>query len=443
MDGRPLRVGRKKDVLVIGAGIIGCAIAYELSRRGWKTINFDKSPMPGYGSTSSSSTVIRFHYSTHDGVVMAHEGLWYWQHWQDYVRLPGNEDRARFVNSGGILLKSDDGLWSKVANHYQRLGVPYEDWNTQELAQHVPYYDLHRFGPPTGLNDPGFYREPAKDDYLPGALFSPEAGYVTDPQLAARNLQQAAFNLGAEFVFGHKVIDIVRGERVQGVLLDNGQQYLAPVVVNAAGPHSGQINRMAGVESGMNIKTRPLRQEVHVVPSPVGIDFEGHGFDTSDGDLGIYFRPQAGNVIMVGSEDPPSDIREWVDEPDNFKRDVSQERFQLYVYRLARRIPRLTIPRNPTGLADLYDVSDDWIPIYDRSDLPGFYMAVGTSGNQFKNAPIVGHVMAELIEAQENGRDHDSNPLMIMCPATKEMLNVGFFSRRRVPDPNSTYSVNG
>lgn len=432
-----------KDVLVIGSGILGCAIAYELSRRGWKTINIDKLPMPGYGSTSSSSTVIRFHYSTHDGVLMAHESLWYWQHWQDYLGLSRDVGLARFINSGGILLKSDDGLWPKVVTHYQRLSIPYEDWNTGDLARHVPFYDVHRFGPPATLGNPEFFREPPENDVLLGALFSPEAGYVHDPQLATRNLYQAACNLGAEFVFGHAVVDIIQGKRVEGVVLDNGQHYLAPVVVNAAGPYSSEINRMAGVDGGMTIKTRPLRQEVHVVPAPSDIDFEHQGFDTSDGDLGIYFRPHAGNVIMVGSENPPCDAREWVADPDDYDRQVTSERFQLHVYRLARRIPQLTIPRNPSGLADLYDVSDDWIPIYDRSDLPGFYMAVGTSGNQFKNAPVVGRVMAELIEAQENGWDHDTDPYVVSFPTSRHLLNVGFFSRRRVPNPESTNSVNG
>ncbi|GAB5469420.1 MAG: hypothetical protein Kilf2KO_24500 [Rhodospirillales bacterium] len=38
-------------------------------------------------------------------------------------------------------------------------------------------------------------------------------------------------------------------------------------------------------------------------------------------------------------------------------------------------------------MVDLYDASTDWISIYDKSALPGFYMACGTSGNQYKNAP--------------------------------------------------------
>ena len=45
--------------------------------------------------------------------------------------------------------------------------------------------------------------------------------------------------------------------------------------------------------------------------------------------------------------------------------------------REAQRLKGLGIPGQTGGLVDLYDVSDDWIPIYDKSDLPGFYMPWG------------------------------------------------------------------
>jgi sarcosine oxidase subunit beta len=95
------------------------------------------------------------------------------------------------------------------------------------------------------------------------------------------------------------------------------------------------------------------------------------------------------------------------------------------------------------GLVDLYDVTDDWIPIYDRSDLPGFYMAVGTSGNQFKNAPVAGAMMAELIIACEQGRDHDQDPLPFHLERTGRTISVGFFSRLREINPESSFSVLG
>ena len=57
------------DAIIIGAGIIGGAIGLELARKGFRTLNVDKLPAAGYGSTSNTCAIIRFHYSTAEGVV--------------------------------------------------------------------------------------------------------------------------------------------------------------------------------------------------------------------------------------------------------------------------------------------------------------------------------------------------------------------------------------
>jgi len=106
----------------------------------------------------------------------------------------------------------------------------------------------------------------------------------------------------------------------------------------------------------------------------------------SDGDIGTYSRPEVGNHFLIGSEDPECDPRLWVDDPDNYDLNFT-DHYKCMVMREAMRVSDLTVPNQYQGVVDLYDCSDDWIPIYDKSDLPGFYMAVGTSGNQYKNAP--------------------------------------------------------
>jgi sarcosine oxidase subunit beta len=88
-------------------------------------------------------------------------------------------------------------------------------------------------------------------------------------------------------------------------------------------------------------------------------------------------------------------------------------------------------------------VSDDWIPIYDKSDLTGFYMAIGTSGNQFKNAGVAGHLIAELIEACQSGLDHDHNSLQVSGRYTGLTINTGAFSRLREINRDSSFSVRG
>ena len=93
-------------------------------------------------------------------------------------------------------------------------------------------------------------------------------------------------------------------------------------------------------------------------------------------------------------------------------------------------------------MVDRYDVSDDWLPVYDRTELDGFYVAIGTSGNQFKNAPVAGHLMARLVDAVEAGHDHDADPLRVTGRRTGLVVDLGTFSRRREL-AGSSMSVHG
>ena len=104
------------------------------------------------------------------------------------------------------------------------------------------------------------------------------------------------------------------------------------------------------------------------------------------------------------------------------------------------------IPQKKSGYADLYDVTDDWLPIYDKSNLKGFYMAIGTSGNQFKTAPVAGLCMAELIdhcEKEGQNQDHDIDPIKITTHYKKFQINLGVYSRLRSLNSDSSYSVYG
>lgn len=432
----------KYEVVIIGAGIIGAATAFELSKRGYRTLNVDRLPAAGYGPTSNSCAIVRSHYSTPDGVLMAHESYFHWKDWERYLEVADELGPARFGDSGILVLKSATGHYKKAVRHYRRLGVQYEDWDLATLKRRCPFYDTHSYYPPKRPEDAGFYSEPQGE--LEGAIYSPQGGYVVDPQLATHNLQRAAEAKGAAFLFREEVAEIrTRRDRVSGVTLTDGREIDADVVVNVAGPHSGAINHLAGVTFDMRVRTRALRHEVHVVPAPDGSAFGEKGITTSDGDLGIYFRPEGESQILVGSEDPSCDQREWVDDPNVFKPHVTEAQCQAQVYRLARRIPSLPIPTIRRGIVDLYDVSDDWIPIYDKSSLRGFYMAIGSSGNQFKRAPVAGQIMAELIDHVEGGCDHDSEPVQLRCRYTALTLDCGFFSRLRAMNQSSSFSVAG
>ena len=434
-------MSKNYDVVIVGAGIIGACIGLELAKKGYKTVNIDKLPAAGYGSTGNSCAIIRTHYSTHEGCAMAYEGFFYWRDWPGYIGVEDESGLAEFLQTGAMVFKTElNNHLRTVTDHMDAIGIPWEALDPAGIKARMPVYDLHKYGPVRRPDDPGF-GEPS-EDLVAGAVFFPYAGYISDPQLATHNVQRAAEAAGAQFLFNRKIVEIPQDSgRVQGVVLEDGETIEAPIVVNVAGPHSYLINRMAGVEAGMTIKTRALRQEVAHVPSPEGFDFEAGGLVVSDSDIGCYSRPEVGNHILIGSEDPACDEREWVD-PDDYNRELTDQ-WKAQVYRTAQRIPDLGIPNPMKGVVDLYDVSDDWIPIYDKSDLDGFYMAIGTSGNQFKNAPVAGQIMAELIEHCQAGHDHDTEPLEVVLRRTERTLNTGFFSRRREINQDSSFSVLG
>jgi len=129
-------------------------------------------------------------------------------------------------------------------------------------------------------------------------------------------------------------------------------------------------------------------------------------------------------------------------DPDTFDTNFT-EQWTHQAYRYAQRVPALGIPNRPAGVVDLYDVTEDWIPIYDRASLPGFYMAIGSSGNQFKNAPIAGKLMTALIDYCEAGNDHDADPLQFKLPRIARSIDVSHYSRRREINANSSFSVLG
>jgi glycine/D-amino acid oxidase-like deaminating enzyme len=424
------------DVVVVGAGVIGCGTALELARRGLRVVVLDRNPGPGQGSTQASSAIVRFTYSTWAGVALAWEAGRRWGAWEEYLGHRDPDGLARFVRCGMVALDDEQTSWSRLVGLFDRAGIPYEHWDAAQLVDALPGIDPGRYHPPKPVRAEEFFA-PARG--VLGAWYTPDAGYVTDPQRAAANLATAAASRGADLRFRSTVCGLVRSGGTWRVDTTDGP-VSAPVVVNAAGPWSRELNRLAGAGADFAVQVRPMRQEVHHVPAPPGLadrlPFVG------DLDLGVYLRPEVGGLLVGGTE-PECDPLEWIEHPDDADPRPSVARFEAQVTRAARRFPELRVPGRPSGVVGVYDVSSDWLPIYDRTAQDGYYVAIGTSGNQFKNAPVVGELMAELVLAVEGGHDHDQDPLTFTCSGTGHVLDVGTFSRRREANPDSSGTVMG
>ena len=412
------------DAVVVGAGVVGSSVALELARDGRDVVVVDRAGGVGHGSTSASSAIVRINYSTWAGVALAWESLHVWKDWAGHVGPPDGGS-ARFRRTGMLVLPAG-AVPEATTGLFDRAGVPWERWTASDIGRRLPGLDTGSDGPPRPVTTEEFFA-PATGEI--DGLWTPDAGYVDDPQLAAQNLAAAAGRRGVRFLH-HRPVTRVEQHASGWRLTAGGEVLEAAVVVNAAGPWSGQVNRLAGVDADFSVHTRPMRQEVHHVRAPAS--FTGDAAVTlADVDLGTYVRPTADGHLLVGGTEPECDPLEWVDDPDSVDYRPSVERFEAQVTRAARRIPGLGVPAQPRGVVGVYDVTDDWTPVYDRTAKDGFYVAIGTSGNQFKNAPVVGRVMATLIGEVEGGRDHDRDPVTLDLPRTGHTVDLGTFSRLR------------
>ena len=436
--------------VVIGAGVIGSSIALQLRRLGHDVTVVERNSAAGMGSTSASSAVVRFNYSTFDAVALSWESYFLWKEFKDlidgangYAKNPlsnSQEHYAQLEDRGYVMLDVPVLSNEKTMALFDRAGIPYEIWDSKQLKIGMPGIDAGRYWPNKPVKSDEFWDESSEEL---GAIFSKHGGYVSDPLLAAQNFAMAAKREGVNFRFKKAVVGIEKQDgRVCGVkvkdfdsqskkALDTGVEVItADVVVNVAGPWSTLINQMAGAGSDFTMELKPLRAEVHQISTPKDIL---PGPIMGDLDLGTYVRSGAGGITLVGGTEPECDVLEWV-EPDkvdevNMTRTV--EVFESQTYRFARRFPAAQIPSTPVGVVGVYDVSSDWTPIYDKTDVPGFYVAIGTSGNQFKNAPGAGLIMAHLITQVEKGADHDNQPVVYQCTKSKSAINLGTFSRKR------------
>src|SRR3954451_5125962 len=150
-------MGERYDAVIIGAGVIGAATAFELAKRCRRTLNVDALPAAGYGSTSASAACIRLYYSTLQGVALAYEGYLCWRDWAGHLGLPADSDLARFVEtgSGGVQGEATRHL-RPVCALLERLGLPFEEWDAARLRREYPYFDVESYAPPRRPEDPEF-----------------------------------------------------------------------------------------------------------------------------------------------------------------------------------------------------------------------------------------------------------------------------------------------
>jgi sarcosine oxidase, subunit beta len=378
-------VSRSFDVVVIGGGVVGASIAWEIARRRLGSVAlFDKGPGPGSGSTGASSSICRARYTNPEVVRLALDGLAAFHDWRSY--LGGGSPSARFVETGVLWIA--EGTSEEVAAEVGRLaelGVAASLVDGAELTSRFPV-----LSPCTRPLDREGDHDCGSGDAF---LFETTAGYI-DPMDALTDLLAAAGSAGAHLRFSAEVSELVVDDSgVSGVRLSDGTEITAGLVVNAAGPWCNRLNAMAGVEHRWDLV--PTRTQTLYRPWPADA---GEVPVTIDVSTGVYLRPErSSSMLWVGSV-REEDEREEIADPDSFARTPSSGFRDDTLAAFGHRVPGVAARGSVTGIAGLYTINrQDVHPVVGPSGVDGFWIANGFSGHGFKLAPMIGSMIAQAL----------------------------------------------
>lgn len=350
------------DVIVVGAGVQGTSLAFQLARRGARVLVIERETVAA-GATGRSSGFVRMHYDLRSDAELAWASFPYFRDWSELV---GAGD-CGFVRTGFVqLVPGDlaDRLRANVAMH-QGIGIETQVVGPDELARIVP-----------GV---------VTDDIVVAA-YEPASGYA-DPSGTAAGFLAAARRDGARVIQGCRATSVVvEGGAVAGVDTDKGR-FHARVVVDVAGAWAAEVARTAGVE----IPVQAWRHDTAYFGLPAG-----HSADfpiVIDEANQVYFRPEGHETMLVGLEGG----NELGGSPDRPLTPASASTVEEMIARVCARVPWMADGDLRTVHGGQDGITPDQHAILGPAGPDGFILACGFSGTGFKTAPAVGMCLAELI----------------------------------------------
>ncbi len=357
------------EVLIIGGGVIGSAIAYFLTAdanfKGAVTVlEMD----PGYANCSTSRSLgsIRQQFSTAENIHMSAFGMQFISRLHEHLAVAGETPDVSLIKSGYLFLASESGRDTLEHNHAVQIqhGAQNILLDRQQLKARFPWLNC--------------------TDIALGCLGLEGEGWL-DPYALLQAFRRKARSLGANYRKGRVVEIVRRGQRIEQVLLDNGERLSAGYFVNAAGPRARELAASAGIE----LPVYPRKRQVFVFACrdtlnacPLVID-----------PCGLYFRPE-GQFFICGIS-PAAD-----EDPDCLDLEVDHDWFEDRLWPLlAHRVPafeRIKLQNSWAGHY-AYNTFDQNAILGVHPEIENYFMANGFSGHGLQQSPAVGRALSELI----------------------------------------------
>ncbi|QDU57043.1 NAD(P)/FAD-dependent oxidoreductase [Aeoliella mucimassa] len=361
------------DVVVIGGGVAGLSTAMQLARRNAKVVVVERGPL-GNGSTGRAAGLLGQLRGNAEHTRMLIDGVGI------VNELEARSGLEIFVRTGSLRVAETPERAAEIRDLVQMgksIDFDIDHLPIDEVQQRLPYM---------------------RTDDLVDACYCPTDGHLQPAELVSAYVKVGR-ELGVTYKTNERVCEILTaGDRVQGVRTSTGDEYHAPVVVNAGGPWSylnaeliDTVLPTAAI-GHYYLTTRPIPEVLVPKDSPA----------IRDRHLRIYSRPEAGGLI-VGCYEAEPDLHEMAKLPRDFDMSTMKPaRDSLHVAILldaaSQRFPWIS-PKTPMTLTvGIMTFTPDGRPFCgELPNLRGMYHCAGFSGHGIVQSPAIGVIMAELI----------------------------------------------
>ncbi|MFH1079772.1 MAG: NAD(P)/FAD-dependent oxidoreductase [Pseudomonadota bacterium] len=360
------------DILIIGAGVVGNAIARELSRHRLNICVLEKEQDVGMGTSSRNSGVL-------------HSGIHY---------KPGTL-RARLNVQGNSLMK---GLCQELKvkiDYIGKLTVAFDQTDVKTLGRLKEQGDANGV-PGLDILDAAQMRRKQPDVGGIRALWSPSTGIICPYGLTIALADNAAAN-GVQFFLGHEVSSIqVNGEGFV-IRTAKGSIFKTRLLINAAGLFSDKVCNMLGV---YEYKIYPCRGEYLIIDkrlqgrlSVLVYPVPGHG----GAGLGIHLTNTVDGNILVG----PSN--EYINDRDDYASTAAvMEQLKKEGQELLPGLSTSDFIRSFSGIRPKQTSPEEGgfkdFVIESRKDIPGFINLIGIESPGLTSAPAIALMVRDMVE---------------------------------------------
>ena len=353
------------DVVIIGAGVSGTAIARELSRYDCNVCVLEKEEDVCCGTSKANSAIVHAGYDCKPGSMMAKMNV----RGNAMMEQLSKDLDFPFRRNGSLVLCVDEEQLPDLKRLYE-----------QGIQDGVPGLQLLD-------HDAALAMEPNLSDNVVAALYAPSAGIVC-PFLMNIAMAENAFENGVDFRFNTEVEALRRSENGRWHIRTNNGEYLARCVVNAAGVYADIIHNMV---SATKLHITPRRGDYLL------LDHETEGFvqhtifqQPGKFGKGVLVAPTIHGNTLVG----PTAI----DVPDRESTATTQEGLDQVISRSQISVKNLPLRKVITSFAGLRAHEDrhDFVlgPVEDAQD---FYDCAGIESPGLSSAPAIGEYIGGMV----------------------------------------------